>query len=97
MKITFTGAAREVTGSRHLLEINGKRILLDCGMKQGHRGEADKHNRHLPFDPKTLDAVVLSHAHIDHSGLLPVLTKNGFDKTTRNLYNNRRPRPHCVS
>ncbi|MCX6807935.1 MAG: MBL fold metallo-hydrolase [Patescibacteria group bacterium] len=78
MKITFTGAAREVTGSRHLLEINGQQILLDCGMAQGHRAEADAHNRNLPFDASKLAAVILSHAHIDHCGTLPVLVQNGF-------------------
>jgi len=78
MKIQFWGAAREVTGSKHLLKVNGKQILLDCGMFQGHRKDADEKNRHLGFDPKELDAVILSHAHIDHCGDLPVLVKNGF-------------------
>ena len=78
MKLTFWGAAGVVTGSMHLLESNGKRILLDCGMYQGRRQEAEKINRDLPFDAKTIDAVVLSHAHIDHSGNLPLLVKNGF-------------------
>lgn len=78
MKLTSYGAAQEVTGSKHLLEVNGSRILLDCGLFQGHRHEADKKNRQLPFDPKSIDAVVLSHAHIDHSGLLPLLGKEGF-------------------
>ena len=78
MKITTYGAAEEVTGSKHLLEINGSRILLDCGMFQGNRKESDYKNRNLPFAPGTLDAVVLSHAHIDHSGVMPVLTKLGY-------------------
>jgi len=78
MKVTSFGAAEEVTGSKHLLELNGKRILLDCGMFQGHRIEADRKNRHLGFDAETIHAVVLSHAHIDHSGLLPMLTKHGY-------------------
>jgi len=79
MKITFAGASGgEVTGSKHLLHVNGKKILLDCGMFQGRRKEADKKNRNLGFNPAELDAVILSHAHIDHSGLLPLLTKGGF-------------------
>lgn len=79
MKIKFCGAAGEVTGSKHLIIFNGKKILLDCGMFQGHRKEADEKNSNLLFDPKDLDAVILSHAHIDHSGVLPVLTKRGYD------------------
>ena len=78
MKITSFGAAEGVTGSKHLLEINGYRILLDCGMFQGSRKEADTKNRQLGFDPALLHAVVLSHAHIDHSGLLPMLVKLGY-------------------
>jgi len=78
MKIHFFGADREVTGSRHLLEVNGKRILLDCGMFQGKRSEERDKNKNFGFDPKTIDAVILSHAHIDHSGNLPNLVKQGF-------------------
>lgn len=78
MKIHFYGAAREVTGSRHLLEINGKKILLDCGMFQGRRREERERNKQFGFDPKEIDAVILSHAHIDHSGNLPNLVKQGF-------------------
>lgn len=78
MKITSYGAAEEVTGSKHLLEIQGKRILLDCGMFQGHRVEADRKNRKFLLEPNKIDAVVLSHAHIDHSGLLPLLGKRGY-------------------
>jgi metallo-beta-lactamase family protein len=78
VEITFWGAARAVTGSQHLLHVNGKRILLDCGLFQGHRAEAFERNRNLPFDPKGIDAVILSHAHIDHCGNLPSLVKNGF-------------------
>jgi metallo-beta-lactamase family protein len=78
MRITFWGAARAVTGSRHLLEVQGRQILLDCGLVQGRREEAEARNRHLPFDADSVDAVLLSHAHIDHSGNLPSLVKNGF-------------------
>lgn len=78
MKITFHGAAQTVTGSQHLLEVNGYRILLDCGLYQGKRKEAFQRNRDLPFEEKTIDAMILSHAHIDHSGNIPSLVKNGF-------------------
>ena len=78
MKVTFWGAAGEVTGSMHLLESGGKRFLLDCGLNQGRRKVADRKNRELPFSGSSIDAVVLSHAHIDHSGNLPTLVKNGF-------------------
>jgi metallo-beta-lactamase family protein len=78
MKITFFGAARTVTGSQHLIEVNGSRILLDCGSYQGRRDEAFKRNRNLPFNPAAVDVCVLSHAHIDHSGNLPNLVKSGF-------------------
>jgi len=80
MKIKFAGAAGgNVTGSRHLITFNGKNILLDCGMFQGRRDEEYETNTHFLFDPKTVDAVILSHAHIDHSGDLPVLVKQGFN------------------
>ena len=79
MKITSYGAAGGVTGSKHLLEINGYRILLDCGMFQGRRAESDVKNRHLGFDAGSVNATILSHAHIDHSGLLPVLERNRFN------------------
>lgn len=78
MNIIFHGAARSVTGSRHLVESAEARILLDCGMFQGRREEADRRNRDLGFDPRSVHAVLLSHAHIDHSGALPILTKHGF-------------------
>jgi len=79
MKIKFIGAAREVTGSKHLITTNeGKRILLDCGMFQGKGLETDGMNRNLGFDPATIDYLILSHAHIDHSGLIPYLYKGGF-------------------
>jgi len=79
MKIKFIGAAREVTGSKHLITTNeGKRILLDCGMFQGKGLETDSMNRNLMFDPATIDYLILSHAHIDHSGLIPYIYKLGF-------------------
>lgn len=78
MKITSYGGAEEVTGSKHHLDINGARLLLDCGMFQGRRKESDLKNRHLGFDVDRLNAVILSHAHIDHSGLLPMLAKYGY-------------------
>jgi metallo-beta-lactamase family protein len=78
MNLTFYGAAQTTTGSMHLVEANGKRILLDCGLFQGSRKEAFEKNRNMPIDPSTIDAVVLSHAHIDHSGNLPTLARHGF-------------------
>ncbi|HNN13171.1 MAG TPA: MBL fold metallo-hydrolase [Anaerolineales bacterium] len=78
MKLSFHGAAQTVTGSMHLVEINGSRFLLDCGLYQGRRKEAIEKNRNFPFDPRSIDAVILSHAHIDHSGNLPNLVKQGF-------------------
>ena len=78
MKIKFLGAARTVTGSMHLLTINGHRILLDCGLYQGRRKDSFERNRQLPFDPTRIDAMILSHAHIDHSGNIPTLVKNGY-------------------
>jgi metallo-beta-lactamase family protein len=77
--IQFWGAARTVTGSMHLLTVNGTRILLDCGLYQGKRRESFERNRHLPFDPKQVDLMILSHAHMDHSGNIPNLVKNGYD------------------
>jgi metallo-beta-lactamase family protein len=91
LRITFHGAAQEVTGSMYLIEINGRRILMECGMYQGRRAVAYDRNLKLPFDPKTVDALVLSHAHIDHSGNIPNLVKQGFKgriwctAATRNL------------
>ena len=78
MKITFMGAAQTVTGSMHMLEVNGARILLDCGLFQGRRRESFERNRNLPFDTRDLDAVILSHAHIDHSGNIPNLVSSGY-------------------
>ena len=79
MKLTFWGAARTVTGSLHLIDLdNGKRLLFDCGLFQGRREESRRINAEWPVDPATVDAVILSHAHIDHSGLLPKLWTDGF-------------------
>ena len=78
IRLTFWGAAGEVTGSMHLVEAAGARILLDAGLFQGRRTETAKKNRELPFDPRRIDAVVLSHAHIDHAGRLPLLVRHGF-------------------
>jgi metallo-beta-lactamase family protein len=79
MRITFHGAAQTVTGSQHLLEINGRTLLLECGLFQGRRQETYFRNRNFPFDPRKINAVILSHAHIDHSGNLPHLIKNGYE------------------
>jgi len=79
MRITFYGAARTTTGSMHMLEVNGSRVLLDCGLYQGKRKEAFERNRNLPFEARSVDACVLSHAHIDHSGNLPSLIKSGYE------------------
>lgn len=78
ISLQFLGAARQVTGSKHLLSVNDRHILLDCGMVQGPRRLANKLNTHLSLDSKSIDAVLLSHAHIDHSGSLPRLVKLGF-------------------
>lgn len=79
MRIHFFGATRTTTGSLYLLEVNGQRLLLECGLFQGKRGESIERNRHFPFDPKQIQAVVLSHAHIDHCGNLPNLCRQGFE------------------
>jgi len=78
MKIEFFGACQTVTGSQHIITINGKKLLLDCGFWQGRRKDMETLNRHFPFDPKSIDAMILSHAHIDHSGNIPNLVKQGF-------------------
>ncbi len=78
MKIHFYGAARTVTGSMHLVEVNNHKLLLDCGLFQGRRKETYQRNRTFPFPPSEIDAVILSHAHIDHSGNLPNLVKQGY-------------------
>ena len=76
--LTFQGAAEGVTGSRYLLEAGKRRVLVDCGLFQGRRSEARERNLAQPCDPRSIDAVVLTHAHIDHSGMLPILPKGGF-------------------
>jgi len=78
LRVTFWGAARTVTGSMHLVETPTQTLLLDCGLFQGRRAEAYQRNRTFPFDPKSIDAVLLSHAHIDHCGNLPTLVRQGF-------------------
>jgi metallo-beta-lactamase family protein len=83
MKIHFFGATRTTTGSMYLFEVNGRRLLLECGLFQGRREESIQRNCCFPFDPKQVDAVVLSHAHIDHAGNLPNLCKQGY---TGNIY-----------
>ncbi|MHB1425000.1 MAG: MBL fold metallo-hydrolase, partial [Gemmataceae bacterium] len=76
--VTFWGAAQSVTGSMHLVEIGSQRLLLDCGLVRGRRDEARQRDTSFPFDPASLDAVILSHAHTDHCGNLPNLVNQGF-------------------
>jgi len=78
MKIHINGAAQTVTGSQYLVELNGKNLLLECGMFQGRREESYQRNRNFTFSPRDVDAIILSHAHIDHSGNLPNLVKQGY-------------------
>ncbi len=78
MKINFLGAAQNVTGSKHLIQTQGFNLLLDCGFYQGKRDESNKLNSTLPFEAKDINAVILSHAHLDHCGTLPILVKNGY-------------------
>src|SRR6266852_9952643 len=77
-KITFLGAAGSVTGSRYLVEAASKRLLVDCGIFQGSQELQDRNYKPLPVDPKTIDYLVLTHAHLDHTGWLPVLVKAGY-------------------
>ena len=79
MRISFHGAAHTVTGSQHLLEINGSKLLLDCGLYQGKRAYTYERNLNFAFDARSVDAVILSHAHIDHAGNLPNLVKQGYE------------------
>ncbi|HYC49883.1 MAG TPA: MBL fold metallo-hydrolase [Gemmatimonadaceae bacterium] len=81
MHVTFSGAAREVTGSCHLVTVGEHTIALDCGLYQGRRAESREKNIKLPIDPERLSSIVLSHAHIDHAGRLPFLTRNGYSGT----------------
>src|SRR5581483_190162 len=76
--VTFCGGAREVTGSMHLVNAHGRTILLDCGLFLGRNAEGMQRNRTFPFEPRRLDAVILSHAHVDHSGNLPNLVRQGY-------------------
>jgi len=92
MRLEFYGAAGEVTGSCHILSIGDRRILLDCGMIQGSRDAEARNRAPWPFEPRALDAVVLSHAHIDHSGRLPLLVKDGFSGP---IYAQRATRDLC--
>jgi metallo-beta-lactamase family protein len=78
-RVTFLGAAQSVTGSMHLLEWGPHRVLLDCGLHRGPRDESNRLNRHFPFEPASIDAVILSHAHVDHCGNLPNLVRQGFN------------------
>lgn len=94
MKVQFLGAVRTVTGSMHLLTVNGSRILLDCGLFQGRRQESFERNRNLPFDARTITALILSHAHIDHSGNIPTLVRNGFGG---NIYTTPASRDLCAA
>ncbi len=92
MHIEFHGAAGEVTGSCHLVVVNGKRILLDCGMFQGRIKDEARNREPFPFDASSIDAVILSHSHIDHSGRIPLLVKSGFSGT---VYTHRASRDLC--
>jgi metallo-beta-lactamase family protein len=92
VKIQFLGAAQTVTGSMHLVTVNGTRILMDCGLYQGRRAESFERNRNIPLDAAQIDALVLSHAHIDHSGNTPSLVKSGF---SGNIYATPATRDLC--
>ena len=72
------GAAQEVTGSKHFLDIDGKIVQIDAGAFQGHRKEAEEKNRNLPYSPKDVHSIILTHGHFDHCGMLPIMVKNGF-------------------
>jgi len=94
LKIAFMGAAQSVTGSMHLLEVDGAKVLLECGLFQGRRQESYERNRNLPFDAREVQAMVLSHAHIDHSGNIPNLVRSGFDG---HIYATSATRDLCVA
>jgi metallo-beta-lactamase family protein len=93
VEIEFSGAAREVTGSCHILRVNGKTLLLDCGMFQGKRSESREKNARLPMPVDRIDAVILSHAHIDHAGRLPYLVNEGY---RRNIWATAATRDLCA-
>jgi len=93
-KITFLGATRSVTGSMHILESEGQKILIDCGLFQGRREESNQRNRNLPFEPGSIERVVLGHAHLDHSGNIPTLVKNGYGNT---IYSTFATRDLCLA
>ena len=78
MKISFHGADRNVTGSCHLIECAGRRILIDCGLYQGGRELAEENSEDFGFDPASIDFLLLTHAHLDHCGRIPLLSKRGF-------------------
>ncbi len=90
--VQIFGAADEVTGSCHLVTVGNNRVLLDCGLIQGRRKDEERNKEPFPFDPESIDAVVLSHAHIDHSGRLPMLVKAGFSGP---IYTHRASRDLC--
>ncbi|NIP72712.1 MAG: MBL fold metallo-hydrolase [Gammaproteobacteria bacterium] len=92
MFLQFWGAAGEVTGSCHLVEAGGRRVLIDCGLIQGPPEREARNREAFPFDPRTVDAVILTHAHLDHSGRLPLLVKNGFSGP---IYTHRATRDLC--
>ena len=92
MKLTIHGAARQVTGSMHLLEVDQYKILIDCGLDY-EKDRSIQSNENFPFDPSEIDVVVLTHAHIDHSGYLPLLVKNGF---TGKIYCSEATRDLCA-
>jgi len=91
VQIEFSGAAREVTGSCHILRVGSKTILLDCGMFQGRRAESREKNARLPLPVTDIHAVILSHAHIDHAGRLPYLVAQGYEQTIWATRYGRRP------
>lgn len=89
MKIIFLGGTKSVTGSMHILESEGKKVLIDCGLFQGRREESNQRNKSLPFEPQTIERMVLSHAHLDHSGNIPTLVKNGYRNTIYSTFATR--------
>ncbi len=89
MKIKFLGGTKSVAGSMHILESEGKKILIDCGLFQGRREESNQRNKSLPFEPQTIERMVLSHAHLDHSGNIPTLVKKGYRNTIYSTFATR--------